>query len=239
MRVKFYDGVQLENVNIQFNGNIVTIESDITPNKSGFNTYAGKGGVLINKYPEFNTVYRQLEGAFQLSNDGSHYEPPVPPPEPTPTESIIEVDGVEYNVIDFYDFGDISFLMENITVDEAIETFADVKKVSKDGIEYTNIVFSGAYEIERYHKTYVEVNIHIKTETELLREDVNSTEARISGEYDPSRTYTIDEYCTYNGNLYRFSQNSGNGILPTNTLYWTLCDIATELNKLSTLIKEI
>lgn len=233
MRVKFYDGVDLENVNIRFDGNIVTIESDISPNDSGFNTYSGKGGVLVNKYPEFKTVYRQLEGAFQLSNDGSHYEPPVP------TKSKIEVKGVEYEVVDFTSSGNISFLMEGISVEEVKNIFNGETSLMVNGVKYNGVTFTGAFEVQRYDKTYVQVGFHVKTETEVLREDVNNTEARISGEYDPNRTYTIDEYCTYNGNLYRFSKNSGSGIEPTNSLYWTLCDIATELNKLATLIKEI
>ena len=66
-------------------------------------------------------------------------------------------------------------------------------------------------------------------------EEVQTT---VSSNYDANKTYTKDEYCMFNGNLYRFKQNLGRNIEPTNATYWTLCDVATELNRIMDLVKE-
>lgn len=67
-------------------------------------------------------------------------------------------------------------------------------------------------------------------------EEVQTT---VSSNYDANKTYTKDEYCMYNNNLYRFNQNLGRNIEPTNATYWTLCDVATELNRIMAIVKEI
>lgn len=69
-----------------------------------------------------------------------------------------------------------------------------------------------------------------------LNETMSTT---LSGYYDANKGYGKDEYCMYNGVLYRFAQDNGMGIPPTNTLYWVECDIASELNRIITMIKEI
>lgn len=84
--------------------------------------------------------------------------------------------------------------------------------------------------------TYTEEELSEKTD--IVQVGLEETNLNISGNFDPNKIYNLDEYCLYNNNLYRFSQNIGRGIYPTNKLYWTMCDIATELNKLATLIKE-
>lgn len=62
--------------------------------------------------------------------------------------------------------------------------------------------------------------------------------SNLSGLYDSNKAYSQDEYCLWNNNLYRFNYDNGKGIEPSNNVYWTLCDIATELNRLFTMIKE-
>lgn len=41
-------------------------------------------------YSEYTTVYQEIDGGAQFSNDGSIYEPPEPTPEPEPYELTIE-----------------------------------------------------------------------------------------------------------------------------------------------------
>lgn len=65
-------------------------------------------------------------------------------------------------------------------------------------------------------------------------EDVQTT---VSGEYQKDKTYAENEYCLWNGELYRFIRMSGIGIEPSNKNYWVHCDIATELNRILGLIK--
>lgn len=73
-----------ENINYtvsfkKINENIVEIIGDIPPKVTGFiltrigNPYAFKGD-----YSDFKTIYREVEGGFQFSNDGSVYVAPLP-----------------------------------------------------------------------------------------------------------------------------------------------------------------
>lgn len=61
------------------NEKIVEIIGDIPPKVTGFtltrigNPYAFKGD-----YSTFKTIYREVEGGFQFSNDGSVYVEPIP-----------------------------------------------------------------------------------------------------------------------------------------------------------------
>lgn len=41
-------------------------------------------------YSEYTTVYREIDGGVQFSNDGSIYTPPEPAPEPEPYEPTLE-----------------------------------------------------------------------------------------------------------------------------------------------------
>lgn len=61
------------------NKNVVEVIGDIPKKETGFiitrigDPYAFKGD-----YSEFKTVYREVEGGFQYSNDGSEYIEPLP-----------------------------------------------------------------------------------------------------------------------------------------------------------------
>lgn len=72
----------------------------------------------------------------------------------------------------------------------------------------------------------------LSTATEEVSESITET-------YKPTYPYVNGEYCTFNGILYRFTQDNGIGIPPTNSVYWVECDIASELNRIITMIKEI
>ena len=71
-----------KNYNVSFrniNKNIVEVIGDIPPKETGFiitrigNPYAFKGD-----YSEFKTIYKEVEGGFQFSNDCSIYVEPLP-----------------------------------------------------------------------------------------------------------------------------------------------------------------
>ena len=68
--------------------NIIRIEEG-TPNTSGFRLYLDKEKKCPldkGEYEAFNTLYRQGEGWYELSNDGSVYQEPEEPVEVEPTE---------------------------------------------------------------------------------------------------------------------------------------------------------
>lgn len=71
-----------KNYNVSFrniNKNVVEIIGDIPPKETGFiltrigNPFAFKGN-----YTDFKTIYKEVEGGFQFSNDGSIYIEPLP-----------------------------------------------------------------------------------------------------------------------------------------------------------------
>lgn len=81
--------------------NIIQILGDMAVNTSGFHLVTD-GGAVFGKYEDFTTLYREINGGFQLSNDGSVYVNPEPEPEPEPyvptLEEIQEEKVTEMNV---------------------------------------------------------------------------------------------------------------------------------------------
>ena len=68
---------------------LIQIVGDIEKNTSGFHLINGAGS-MYGKYEDFTTLYREIEGGFVLSNDGSVYVEPEPVPEPEPYEPSLE-----------------------------------------------------------------------------------------------------------------------------------------------------
>lgn len=62
---------------------VIHIRGNIPAKTKGF-TLSREGKKDDWDYSAYTTVYRQLEGAIQFSNDGSVYVPPKPIPEPEP-----------------------------------------------------------------------------------------------------------------------------------------------------------
>ena len=167
-----------------FSGNFTRISEHVVqvtggvPETGGFKVYCDESKqVFIGDYSDYTTIYRK--DMNQLSNDGSHYVPPVPPPEPQPTISTLVADGVEYTIADFASFGDITFLIKNMTLEEVTEVFREVEKVTVDGVEYSNLKFQNAYQVERYKDTYIMVDLHQKTEQELKIESLEIGQAEL------------------------------------------------------------
>lgn len=67
----------------------IQILSDEPVNTSGFNLVTDEGDVY-GVYDEYNTIYREIEGGFILSNDGSVYVEPEPEPQPEPYVPTLE-----------------------------------------------------------------------------------------------------------------------------------------------------
>lgn len=87
--IKFKDIKTVKEAIVKKQGdNIIRIEEE-TPNTSGFKLYLDKekkSPLDKGEYEAFTTLYRQGEGWYELSNDGSVYQEPEEPEEVEPTE---------------------------------------------------------------------------------------------------------------------------------------------------------
>jgi len=163
MKIVFNDKAKTEkDYELSFDGALVTIVTDDKPILKGFTTY-GLYDVPIVDGSAYKTLYRQLEGKYQLSNDGSEYVPPTPPQPPVPVHSTLTVDGTDYDVIDF---NGNSFEIE-MSSSEATEIFENVTEFTVNGVVCENMVFLGAY---YYSDTLTLVSFRQKTEIEIEME---------------------------------------------------------------------
>lgn len=166
MKIVFNDKKHSEkDYPIEFDGVIATITTEDEPITAGFTTY-GLYDVPIVDGSKYTTLYRQLEGKYQLSNDGSIYIPPTPPAPPEPVHSTLIALGVEYDVIDF---NGTSFKIE-MSVEDATQVFEDITTFTVNGALYENMVFLGAY----YSDSLTLVSFRQKTEVELELETMQS-----------------------------------------------------------------
>ena len=55
----------------------IRIRTDTEPDTAGFYLVTEDGGVY-GKYPDYTTVYQEIDGGFVLSDDGSVYTEPEP-----------------------------------------------------------------------------------------------------------------------------------------------------------------
>lgn len=62
--------------------NLVQIRGELEKNISGFQLLDEDNNVF-GRYEGYTTLYKEIEGGFVLSNDGSVYVEPEPEPEPT------------------------------------------------------------------------------------------------------------------------------------------------------------
>lgn len=80
--------------------NLIKIEGDVEKNVSGFDLL-DENDNIFGKYENFKTLYKEIDGGFILSNDGSVYVEPEPEPEPDPyiptLEEVQEAKVVEMN----------------------------------------------------------------------------------------------------------------------------------------------
>lgn len=67
----------------------IQIITDAAVNTSGFQLLTNAGSVY-GKFEDYTTLYREIDGGFILSNDGSVYVEPEPTPEPEPYVPTLE-----------------------------------------------------------------------------------------------------------------------------------------------------
>lgn len=70
--------------------NIVQVKGDFPIKLNGFTLSRIVEDDWHPNYSGFNTLYREIEGGVQFSNDGSKYIPPEPTPEPEPYVPTLE-----------------------------------------------------------------------------------------------------------------------------------------------------
>jgi hypothetical protein len=65
--------------------NVVQIEGNFPAKTKGFNlTRINHPGTFVGDYTEYKTIYKQVEGGYQFSNNGTTY------PETTPSKPTLE-----------------------------------------------------------------------------------------------------------------------------------------------------
>lgn len=71
---------------------LIQIKGDFAKNVSGFHLL-NDANTVYGKYEDYTTLYREIEGGFILSNDGSVYVDPEPVPdtEPAPERTLEDV----------------------------------------------------------------------------------------------------------------------------------------------------
>lgn len=89
--------IQVERVK-KLSDHLIQIWSEMEPNVAGFDILTDSGEAF-GKYGDFTTLYKQEEGSFILSNDGSVWVEPEPEPESEPPslEDIQEAKVAEMN----------------------------------------------------------------------------------------------------------------------------------------------
>ena len=82
----------------RINDNIIQLLGDIPANTSGFFTYR-QNEIFLGDFLDYTTVYRQINGGCQFSNDGSVYVEYVPTLDEVKTTKIAEMNKTQQAVI--------------------------------------------------------------------------------------------------------------------------------------------
>ena len=89
MLIKFLNEESIKKCTIKKISSHVIELRGVEQNLSGFNVVK-ENGAVYGKYEDYTTLYREMQGGFLLSNDGSVYVEPEPVPEPEPYEPTLE-----------------------------------------------------------------------------------------------------------------------------------------------------
>lgn len=89
MLIKFLNEESIKKCTIKKISSHVIELRGVEQNLSGFNVVK-ENGAVYGKYVDYTTLYREIQGGFLLSNDGSVYVEPEPTPEPEPYEPTLE-----------------------------------------------------------------------------------------------------------------------------------------------------
>ena len=92
----------------------------------------------------------------------------------------------------------------------------------------------------KYRGIYPEALVfNIKNGYVYLNDKKLTIEDSIAGDYNQSKMYVQNEYCSYEGKYYRFILEQGEGIIPTNSTYWQEISVSDELNRLQNEINNL
>lgn len=89
MLIKFLNEESIKQCTIKKISSHVIELRGVEQNLSGFHVVK-ENGAIYGKYEDYTTLYREIQGGFLLSNDGSVYVEPEPVPEPEPYEPTLE-----------------------------------------------------------------------------------------------------------------------------------------------------
>lgn len=173
MYIKFLDSKELVKCEIISGQNIVTLKfpDTIIVDTSGFDLYLdadGKYDIGGNDYQKFNTIYRNDEvtmeyNGYQLSDNGSIYEPPIITedlPEPSLTEEEIIAREKQNKIINLHN--QISSL--------------------KNELSQTDYIFTKNYELFLVGKITDEYDFEqLHKNRQILRNQINSLEEELTG----------------------------------------------------------
>ena len=107
MLIKFLNEESIKKCTIKKISSHVIELRGVEQNLSGFNVVK-ENGAVYGKYVDYTTLYREIQGGFLLSNDGSVYVEPEPIPEPEPYEptlkevqeqKVAEMNGIQQQVV--------------------------------------------------------------------------------------------------------------------------------------------
>lgn len=107
MLIKFLNEESIRQCTVKKISSHVIELRGVEQNLSGFNVVK-ENGAVYGKYEDYTTLYREIQGGFLLSNDGSVYVEPEPVPEPEPYEptlkevqeqKVAEMNGIQQQVV--------------------------------------------------------------------------------------------------------------------------------------------
>lgn len=160
--IRFKDSdVLLEAAVLPVSDHVTRITTDAAPDLSGFRLYLGDGEehpLDSGEYEACTTLYRQGNGWYELSNDGSTYTEPVTEEPAEPTEEELEEQERQRKLAEVQ--GQIDTLKEQIT-----ETDYQVIKT----YEYSLVGLAAGYDIGALHQ-----------ERQAIREQINALEAQLA-----------------------------------------------------------
>ena len=87
--IKFLNNDSILQANVKKISNHVVEITGTEQNLSGFQLLK-ENGEIFGRYENYTTLYREIQGGFLLSNDGSVYVEPEPIPVPEPYEPTLE-----------------------------------------------------------------------------------------------------------------------------------------------------
>ena len=139
---------------------VVRIKSNAKPRVTGFKAYLDKNAkfpIDNGEYEHYTTVYRQGDGWYELSSDGSVYEEPVVEEKVLTSEELAEIERQQ-------EISDIRNQIASLKAQIALTDYQVIKTY-----EYFLVGKESEYDIEALH-----------AERQALRDQINELEAQLA-----------------------------------------------------------